>query len=218
MKRLRLLLLFLYGANGFCQNAEAQVSLVKSRLDSIETFLADIKLHVDISFIKMPDKEAQATFKKGEDVVITSNDFVLIPKRGLDLSFSELFEYPYMAIDRGKVEGQPESLLSISILPSDTKADFSVANLHIDTQKQRITWAEINTKKDGTYTLQLSYPDSQAILPTTLDVSFEMDRIRIPLNFAGSDVAIDRKKMRKTDQKTGKITLTLNYKSIEKTE
>ncbi|MFT4612855.1 MAG: hypothetical protein ACI9OT_002246, partial [Gammaproteobacteria bacterium] len=97
-------------------------------------------------------------------------------------------------------------------------ADFSVANLHIDIQKQRITWAEINTKKDGTYTLNLTYPNNQAVLPTKLDVSFEMDRIRLPLNFAGSDVSIDRKKMRKTDQKTGKITLTLNYRSIETTE
>ncbi len=218
MKLLGILLLFLYSANGFCQTAEEQVLFVKSRLDSIETFRADIQLHVDISFIKMPDKEAQAVFKKGEDIVITSEYFVLIPKRGLDLSFSELFEYPFMAIDRGKVEGQSTSLLAISILPSDNKADFSVANLHIDSEKQRITWAEINTKKDGTYTLRLTYPDSRAVLPTKLDVSFEMDRIRIPLNFAGSDVTIDRKKIRETDQKTGKITLILKYRSIEKTE
>jgi hypothetical protein len=108
--------------------------------------------------------------------------------------------------------------LAISILPSDNKADFSVANLYIDTQKQRITWAEINTKKDGVYTLRLTYPDSQAILPTQLDVSFEMDRIRIPLNFAGSDVSIDRKEIRETDQKTGKIRLALEYRSIEKTQ
>jgi hypothetical protein len=218
MKLLGILLLFLYSVSGVCQTAEEQVLLVKSRLDSIETFLADIELHVDISFIKMPDKEAQAAFKKGEDVVITADDFVLIPKRGLDLSFSELFEYPFMVIDRGEVEGQSTSLLAISILPSDSKADFSVANLRIDTQKQRITWAEINTKKDGSYTLNLTYPDSHAVLPTILDVSFEMDRIRIPLNFAGSDVTIDRKEMRKTDLKTGKITLTLNYRSIEKTQ
>ena len=218
MKRLGLFLLFLYATSGFCQTAEMQVSMVKSRLDSIETFLAAIKLEVDISFITMPNKEAQAAFKKGEDVVITSEDFVLIPKRGLDLSFSELFEYPYMVIDRGAVDETSASLLAISILPSDNKADFSIANLHIDTQKQRITWVEINTKKDGTYTLQLTYPDNKALLPTKLDVSFEMDRIRIPLNFAGSDVSIDRKKMRKTDEKTGKITLTLNYISINKTE
>lgn len=218
MKRFGILLLFLYSVTGFCQTAEMQVSLVKSRLDSIETFLADISLHVDISFIKMADKEAQAAFKKGEDIVITSEDFVLIPKRGLDLSFSELFEYPFLAIDRGRVEGQSTSLLAVSILPSDNKADFSVANLHINTQKQRITWAEINTKKDGTYTLRLTYPNTRTVLPTKLDVSFEMDRIRIPLNFAGNDVSIDRKKMRETNQKIGKITLTLDYRSIQKTQ
>lgn len=217
MKLLRIVLLFFYSATGFCQTAEEQVSLVRSRLDSVETFRADIQLHTDISFIKMPDKQVQAAFDKGEDLMITSESFVLIPKRGLDLSFSELFEYPFMAIDRGKVEGESTSLIAVSILPSDSKADFSIANLHIDPDKNRITWAEINTKKDGTYTLKLTYPDSQAVLPTILDISFEMDRIRIPLNFAGSDVDIDRKKMKETDKKTGRITLVLKYRSIEKT-
>ena len=217
MKLLRIVLLFFYSATGFCQTAEEQVSLVRSRLDSVETFRADIQLHTDISFIKMPDKQVQAAFDKGEDLMITSESFVLIPKRGLDLSFSELFEYPFMAIDRGKVEGESTSLIAVSILPSDSKADFSIANLHIDPDTNRITWAEINTKKDGTYTLKLTYPDSQAVLPTKLDISFEMDRIRIPLNFAGSDVDIDRKKMKETDKKTGRITLVLKYRSIEKT-
>ena len=217
MKLLRIVLLFFYSATGFCQTAEEQVSLVRSRLDSVETFRADIQLHTDISFIKMPDKQVQAAFDKGEDLMITSESFVLIPKRGLDLSFSELFEYPFMAIDRGKVEGESTSLIAVSILPSDSKADFSIANLHIDPDTNRITWAEINTKKDGTYTLKLTYPDSQAVLPTKLDISFEMDRIRIPLNFAGSDVDIDRKKMKETDKKTGRIMLVLKYRSIEKT-
>ena len=45
-----------------------------------------------------------------------------------------------------------------------------------------------------------------------------MDRIRIPLNFAGSDVSIDRKKMRETEQKTGTIALNLEYTNIEKTQ
>lgn len=114
VKGLGLLLLFLYSADGFCQKAEMQLSIVKSRQNSIETFLVDIKLEVGISLIKMPYKEAQAAFKKDEDVVITSKDFVRIPKRGLDVSFSELFEYPFMVIDRDKVEEQSAFLLAIS--------------------------------------------------------------------------------------------------------
>lgn len=217
MKQLGLcLLLFLCVLTSFCQTSEAEVLLVKSRLDSIEAFKADIQLHVNISFINMPDKQAQAIFKKGEEMVISSEDFALIPKRGLDLSFSELFAYEFMVIDRGPLDDQPKSILSVSILPLNDKADFSVAHLHIDTRKQRIIWAQINTKKDGTYTLKPTYNDNLAILPTILHVFFEMDRIRIPLNFAGSDVSIDRKKLRKTDQKTGEITLSLSYLNIEK--
>ena len=217
MKQLGILFMLLYSTAVLCQSAEEKLYLVKSRLDSIETFTADIALHPDISFIKMPDKSAVAIFKKGEDVIITSEDFVLIPKRGLDVSFSELFKYPYLVVDRGRVQGESSLLVAISILPQDNQADFSIANLHLDIEKNRITWAEINTKKDGSYTLELTYPDGNAILPTLLNVSFEMDRIKIPLSFAGNDVSIDRKKMREKKQKTGKISIRLAYRSIEKT-
>ncbi|HIB48503.1 MAG TPA: hypothetical protein EYN07_11085 [Flavobacteriaceae bacterium] len=218
MKLVSIGLLFFYSILGWAQTAQEQMDSVKLRLDSIQSFEATIALHVDISFITMPDKMAQATFQKGEDMVITSDDFVLIPKRGLDLSFSELFKYSFLAIDRGEITGHSNVVRSISILPSNSKADFSVANLHVDAQNNRIVWAEINTKKDGTYILNLTYPDKGAILPTSLNVSFEMDRIRIPLNFAGSDVSIDRKKMRETEQKTGTIVLNLEYTKIEKTQ
>lgn len=218
MKELGILLLFLCTLNSFGQSPEMEVLLVKSRLDSIEAFKADLELHVNISFISMPDKQAQAIFKKGQDMIVSSENFTLIPKRGLDLSFSELFTHKFMVVDRGPIEDQPEYILSVSILPLEDKADYSVANLYIDTQTQRIIYAQINTKKDGTYTLELSYPDDRAVLPSRLSVYFEIDRIRIPLNFAGSDVSIDRKKMRNTDQKTGEIILDLSYQNIERTE
>lgn len=198
------------------QTAEEQVLEVKSRLDSIQSFSAAINLHVDIPFIQMPDKEAVVDFNKGENLKIQSEGFTLIPKRGLDLSFRELFEYPFIAVARGEVTTDTKRLHSYSILPTNDIADFSVATLHIDLQTRRIVWAEISTKKDGTYILQLKYPSSKAILPTRLEVSFEMDRIRIPLNFAGKDVEVDRKKMRETDQKAGKIILDLEYSTIKK--
>jgi outer membrane lipoprotein-sorting protein len=198
------------------QTAEEQVLLVKSRLDSIESFSATLKLHVDISFIQMPDKEATVRFKKGEELVLKADDFTLIPKRGLDLSFRELFEYPFIVVERGEVRYKSQQVQSVSILPASDKANFSVATLYLDIKNQRIVWAEINTKKDGTYALQLNYPNVTAVLPTRLDVSFEMNRIRIPLNFAGKDVQIDRKKMREADQKSGKIILDLVYTNIKK--
>lgn len=216
MTRFKILLFILYASTCFGQTPEEEVLFIKSRLDSIETFEVDIRLHLNISFIDMPDKQANGIFKKGEDMLISSEDFALIPKRGLDLSFSELFANKFMVIDRGTIDDESASL-AVSILPLDDKSNFSVANLHIDTKKGRITYAQINTKKDGTYTLNLEYLKDQDILPNKLAVFFEIDRIKIPLNFAGGDVSIDRKKMRKMDEKTGEIILSLHYRNVQKT-
>ena len=57
---------------------------------------------------------ADGFYQKAEDIDIKSKGFVRIPKRGVDVSFSELFEYPFMVIDRGKVEEQSALLLAIS--------------------------------------------------------------------------------------------------------
>lgn len=216
MKQLFIVIAILTTLCATAQSPEDDVLKIKARLDGIESFSATIKLHADISFIQMPDKEATAIFKKGEPIVVTSEDFTLIPKRGLDLSFRELFEHPFITVDRGEVSNSANSLRTVSILPISDKADFSVATLHIDTKNLRIVWAEINTKKDGTYVLQLIYSDSKAILPSQLTISFDIEKIRIPLNFAGKDVKIDRKRMRDEDEKKGKIILELNYSSIEK--
>ncbi|MCG2419524.1 hypothetical protein K8089_10860 [Aequorivita sp. F47161] len=215
MKQLFIIVAIFTVFTATAQTAEEDVLKVKSRLDSIEGFSATIKLHADISFIQMPDKEAAAVFTKGEPIVITSEDFTLIPKRGLDLSFRELFEHPFITVDRGEISNKA-NLRAVSILPTSEKADFSLATLHIDTKNLRIVWAEINTKKDGTYALKLVYPDNKAVLPSNLTISFEIEKIRIPLNFAGKDVKVDRKKMREEDEKKGRIILDLDYSRIGK--
>ena len=215
MKQLFTLITIFLSLLGYAQTAEEEVLKIKKRLDGIESFAANINLQADISFIQMPDKQAAAVFKKGEPIKISSKDFTLIPKRGLDLSFRELFEYPFITVDRGVVPNNINQLRAVSILPQSDKADFSIATLHLDIKNHRIVWAEINTKKDGTYALQLSYPNAQAILPTQLIISFEVEKIRLPLNFAGKDVEIDRKKMKEDEEKKGSIILDLDYSSIK---
>lgn len=211
-----LLLLFCTQPEVVAQSGEKQLTHIKARMDSIQQFNATMSLHVAISFIQMPDKEAEVLYTRGEEVKVISENFTLIPKRGLDFSFKELFEFPFLVVERASSETNNNSEITVSILPQDDRANFSVATLQLDTLYHRITSAAISTKKDGTYDLQLSYPDTAAILPTTIRVSFEMDRIRIPLNFAGKDVVIDRKKMREQEVKKGSIVLTFIYKSIIK--
>ena len=196
------------------QELDKDLLRIQRKLDTISAFKADMELEVAISFINMPKKIAVIEFEKGKPITFSSKDFTLIPKRGLDFSFQELFKYSYITVDRGMEKIASKELKMINVIPTDKRADFSIATLYLDLKYDRIAISEISTKKDGTYKMLFRYADAKSILPKSVEVQFEIERIRIPLNFMGKDVEVDKEQLRKEEIKTGKIFLSLDYKNI----
>jgi hypothetical protein len=215
MRFLFLLLPLFYLTQVNAQGVDPDLLKIKSRMDSVQQFSASIKLDVDISFINMPTKYAKMNYTKGKPIQFSSDDFVMIPKKGLDFSLSNLFEYPFITVDRGVEKRKGKTVKAIHVIPTDKKADFSIATLFLDVENTRIAESEISTKKDGSYLLEMSYENNTKILPSQVGVSFEMDRIKIPFNFMGKDTDIDRKKMRTAGPKSGKIFLTMSNYQIK---
>ena len=194
------------------QNIDTDLLKIKQRMDSILQFSAKLKLDVDINFINMPTKYASMNYTKGKPIKFTSSDFVMIPKRGLDFSLNRLFEYSFITVPRGEIIKNGKKYKALNIIPTDEKADFSIALLLIDIPNTRVAETEISTKKEGLYNLILSYENATKILPALVEVNFEIERIKIPINFMGKDTDIDRKKMKADGVKTGKIYLSIsNY-------
>ena len=65
------------------------------------------------------------------------------------------------------------------------RADFSIATILIDTKLKRVMESEINIKKDGSYVLSFQYNTDARVLPDKVTVNFEIEIIRIPINFMG---------------------------------
>jgi hypothetical protein len=205
-------LLCIFGRPVRAQTVDADLLKIKHRMDSIDQFTANLKLDVDISFIQMPTKYAVMTYKKGQPAKFSSDNFIMIPKRGLDFALTKIFEYPIITVDRGTETKNGKRYKTINVIPTDKRADYSIATILIDVENQRIAESEISTKKDGTYTVIMQYDNEKMSLPSLLEVDFEMERIKMPLNFMGKDTYIDRNKMRSEDLKTGKIFLQItNY-------
>jgi hypothetical protein len=201
----------------FSQKIDTDLLRVKERLDSITEYTADVELEVDISFINMPTKKANVAYKKGEDMRFSSNDFAMLPKRGMDLSLRELFKYPFITVIKEGEEEDDSELKVVYIIPTDGKADFSLATVYLDVRANRIDSAEINTKNDGTYKISMDYEHSNSILPQTVEVSFEVQRMSIPFKFMSKNSEIDRKELKKEGPKKGKIYLYIsNYKIVMK--
>ncbi|PQB04196.1 hypothetical protein [Aureitalea marina] len=198
------------------QSTDSLVMSLQQRLDTIQSYSARVQLSEEIDFIDMPDKEAVIHYEKDQPILIQSEDFVLLPKRGLDFSLSELFRYPYLVVDRGWETKAGIKLKALNIIPEDRKADFSIATLLIDPERLQLKELEINTKKEGSFYVTMDYNSPHDLMPSAAVVSFTLEKLRIPLNFMGKDSSIDRKALRSEEPKEGRIVMKISDYRINK--
>jgi hypothetical protein len=202
------------GAMLLAQEVDPALLAIRERMDSITAFQAKVQMEVDISFVNMPVKEAEITYLKGEPISIASSDFVMIPKRGLDLTLNELYRYPFMTLSLGKVQLEGRECDLIKIIPTTEASDYSIASVWVDREARHVLKSQISTKKNGVYDIFYTYSGKQDMLPSAIRVEFEVSGVKIPLRFLGRDTQID--KDRKTDdpQERGSIYLSLTYSSL----
>jgi hypothetical protein len=212
MIRTLFIFLLLATQSAFAQQIDPDLLRIKKRMDSVKQFSASLILDLDVPFIQMPTKTANITYAKGKKMMFTSKDFVMLPKRGLDFSLTEIFKYPFITVDRGIEKRNGRTLKVINIIPTTPESDLALATLYMDTKAVRVVLSEINTRKEGSYTLLMNYALLKDILPNYVEATFAIEKLKIPLNFMGKGTTIDRKKMRSMETKTGKIKMQIkNY-------
>jgi hypothetical protein len=217
MKSALLLFISLFSASTLlAQQIDPLLVAVKERADSIEAFQSTVEMEVDISFVNMPVKEAEIRYKKGEAITITSEDFVMIPKRGLDFTLNELYRYPFMTINLGKVQLEGRDCDLIKMIPTTDASDYAIASLWIAAETLQIVKSQISTKKNGVYDIFYSYDGDQDILPSLIRVEFEVSGVKIPLRFLGRDTKIDKDKKGNSAEERGAIYLRLTNTDLKR--
>lgn len=194
---------------------DAELLLVKSRMDSIISFKADLSLKVDLDYVNIPTKFGQVVYDQGEPLQIVSKQFMMVPKKGLDFQLDRLLKYEYITVDRGGVNYNGKSLKQLNIIPVDKKADFSIATVTIDPELNRLVISEISTKKEGTYTLHMYYEKPSDVLPNTIEVVFEVERLKIPIDYIAKEANLDKRELEKDSLKTGTIVLKFSNYDIQ---
>ena len=85
-KILPLVLLFSILAFSQSKNPDSILDRVKEEFNKIDDYTVDVKIKVDVDFLKMPDREAKIFFKKPDKIHIESEGFAMLPKEGLNFS------------------------------------------------------------------------------------------------------------------------------------
>ncbi len=141
----------------------------------IQSFEADALIKVDVDFIDIKDREVRIKFTAPDTFEFDTKGLALLPKNGVQMEYMTLMRNPYTGIPAGKeVIGNTETLI-IKLIPESIESDIVLAQLWIDTQKYRILRMKTFTRKSGSYTIDFSFADAEALLPTKLDVAFEIE-------------------------------------------
>lgn len=191
-------------------NVDSLITVIFDRLDAIEYYEADARISVDVDFIEMPEKVGHVVFSAPDSFRVDTDGFIMIPKIGMKPLTRQLDLSEYQAVYSGEQELDGVSHIVANLLPKKRNGRIVMATAWIDTTEMNVSRIETFTKKYGSYTVDLKYGSD--ILPSALEISFEVEGMNIPMKYFGPDVTVDKKEMKLQEVSTGTVTVSMtNY-------
>ncbi len=219
IKNSSLLFFLLISLSAKSQEIDPQALLdsMQFNFNQVKDYSADIKIKLDVDFIKIPIREAKLYYKFPNKLKMKSNGFALLPKRGLNFSGGDLLNKKYQALYIKTETIQARPLCVVKIIPMDENSEIIIATLWIDRAKQLIYKLDATTKSSGSFTIRFAYPTPANAfkLPSTLLFDFDVAKMEIPAAISG-DYNSEKPKESKKGPSRGKITLTYSNYLVNK--
>ena len=220
MRILILLLLFLFQHLGAqSKDADKIIENLVSKYNSIQDYVVDVTISVDVEFLKVPDSQAKIYFEQPDKVHMESDGFAMLPKHGLEFSPNSLLKNDYTALYEKDVLLNETKCSIVKIIPSGSESEVILTTLWIDQKKDRIVKIESTTKTNGTFTIDFSYDNNQQFpLPSKIIFAFNLDKMNIPSAITGEpDNEKSDLKKKNTDSRTrGKVSVNYTNYRINK--
>lgn len=173
---------------------------VQEEFSKIEDYQVDIRIKVDVEFIKVPETKAKIYFKQPDKTHIESEGFAMLPKEGINFSPVGLLKKKHTAIFDKEEEINGIKTTRIKVIPLEEETEIILSTFWIDTKKNVVLKVESTTKTNGTFMIELNYdkPVDKFILPSSMVFSFNVDKMNIPKTWSGD---LNSKKDEKKDSK-----------------
>lgn len=186
------------------------------KFEEIKDYSADVRVKVDVSFLKIPDMDAKLYFKQPDKTRITSENFAMLPRQGFNFSPVNLLRKKHTSFfQKNELIGNVDAAV-IKVIPLEESSDLIMSTLWIDTQNNIILKAEVSARPNGIFTVQFEYftTESGYYMPRKMVFTFPANQmlfrkdIKDPMESEESKTDSNREK-----QETGKVIVEYsNYK------
>jgi hypothetical protein len=177
-----------------------------ARQDSVPPYEVGVHIEVDVPSIRIPVKTATLVRDPSGAVTVTSDEFVMVPKHGLDQSIRDLVASGYDAVLTGSDSTSGTACWVVKIIPFHHDR-IVLSTLWIDQGTSLVTRAETHSRSGGKYVAEISYYPGIGV-PRKVDVAFEVKEFKLPLDMVNRTIGVDEESMERNQLKTGRISIT----------
>lgn len=185
-----ILFVFFITLYSFSQSRNPDVILknVKEKFSKVKDYEVNVRIKVDVDFLKVPVSEAKIYFKQPDKIHFESENFALLPKEGVNFSPMAILKGNYTAIFEKEDTINGIKTAVVKIIPLNEKSNIMLTTLWIDQSRYYIQKVESTTKFNGTYSLELNYdkPVDDYPLPSSMIFTFNIDRTNIRRGMYGN--------------------------------
>lgn len=178
-----LLIIFFISSILFSQtkNADEIINNVKNKFETVKDYQVDLKIEVDMEFLRVPKVSATVYFKQPDKMKMDSKDFAVLPKEGINFSPISMLngDYTSIYVKEDTLENHNVDVVKIIQLSDSTK--IILTTLWIDTKNNVIRKVETTTKNKGTLIAKLDYDTMIKFgLPSKMNFIFNVEDPKLP--------------------------------------
>ena len=211
MKKILILLLFTSICFAQRHNPEDILEKVKENFSKVKDYEVNVKIKVDVNFLKVPDSQAKIYYKQPDNIKLKSEGFALLPKEGLNFSPYSFLEGDYTSILDKELEVEGNPCYLVKVIPLGERGDLILTTLWIDKDKYIIRRIESTTKTNGTFSIDLKYDNNLKYpLPSSMVFTFNVQKMQMPKELTG-DMAEQSDEEKGNIEKTTTGKVYINY-------
>lgn len=217
-KHLFLLIVSLAHLSLYAQSYDSKPLLdsIRKKMNRVNDYSADIKIKLNVSFIKIPVKTATLFFKKPNKVKMKTDGFAMLPKQSASFNAGDFLnkDFTSIYIKSEKVNGEMNDM--IKVIPLTNDGEIILATLWVNRKKQLVNKIDATTKSNGNFLMEFHYP-SPALpyeMPDLLKFTLDITKTTLPVSITG-DFDSDQKLKKNEEAKKQKAVLTIQYSNYK---
>jgi len=177
------LLLLVVQAGLHAAEAEQLYYAIRSKVLSVKDYTADVKIKVDVAYMKVPLLKGILYFKAPDKMRLERDGGVsILPKKNVNLTLSNLIPTGNVTvIDAGTATEKGKTYRILKVIPEDDQNNIVLTKMWVDEANLLVMRTETTTHNDGTIVMTLEYAAySKYALPDKVVIHMDLKDYKLP--------------------------------------